>query len=307
MIIHGLNKLTETPDNEVHMAIGSFDGVHLGHQQLIDSAIEGAQNTNGVSVVLTFWPHPTACLRPEHPTLTLMPPEVKNHFLEERGVDIVIQQAFTKNFSKISAKDFVKLLKTAFPKLKAIHTGQNFRFGHHREGDTEFLKHEGQFLGFQTIQHPPVLYKDTPISSSRIREALQKGQIEEVNKMLGYPYYSQGMVIDKKSSQTEFPTLNIVWRPELKPQYGVYAIKAKSGKKGKEFKGIANYGVAPTIKNDTDPTLQVYLFDPTEWGPGDFLTIQWIHFLRPEIKFESKESLNKQIKQDIETTQSMLF
>lgn len=307
MILYDLNKNAELPEGEVHMAIGMFDGVHLGHQKLIDAAIDGAQKCEGISVAVTFWPHPTTFLRRESPVPTIMPPEIKNHFLEEKGIDIVVQKKFTEDFTKTSAKEFVRLLKQSFPELKAIYTGGDFRFGHNREGDLNFLKNEGNHFGFAVIAQSSVLYKGEVISSTRIREALRVGNIEDANEMLGHPYFSTGLVIEKTSPQGQYPTLDIVWRPELKPRYGVYAIKARSGKKGTELKGIANYGVAPTVKNDADPMLQVYLFEePPEWGPGDLLTIEWLHFIRPEQKFESRDALDEQIRKDIEEAKNTL-
>lgn len=304
MIIHGLNNVTDLPEGEVHLTIGSFDGVHLGHQKLIDAAIEGAQKSNGISVVLTFWPHPTAYLRKESPVLTIMPPEIRNHFLEERGIDVVVQEEFTEELAKTSANDFIELLKQTFPGLKAIYAGENFHFGHKKEGNLELLKHEGKELGFDVCVEPYAMYQGEIVSSSRIRKALSEGKIEDANEMLGHPYYSTGMVMDK-ASKGDHPTLDIVWRPGLKPRYGVYAVRAKAGK-SKEFKGIANYGVAPTIKNDADPTLQVYLFETSGWGTGDFLTVEWLHFIRPEKKFESMEALNTQINKDIEEAKNTL-
>ncbi len=302
--MHGLENIEELPEGEIHLAIGSFDGVHLGHQKLIDAAIEAARKSKGISVVLTFWPHPTVVLKKQNPTLTIMPPEVKNHFLEERGVDVVIQEAFTENLAMTSAKEFIEMLKKTFPELKMVYVGENFHFGHKKEGDVEFLRKEGAGLGFSVLQEPYATYKGEIISSSRVREALHKGQIEDANEMLGYAYYSTGLVIEKEMKK-EYPTLNIVWRPELKPRYGVYAIRAKAGK-SKEFKGIANYGIAPTVKNDADPMLQVHLFETEEWGVGDFITVEWLHFIRSEEKFESREALERQIKKDIEEAKSTL-
>lgn len=305
MIVYGLDKVTELPKGEVHLAIGMFDGVHLGHQKLIDSAIEAAKKVEGISAVLTFWPHPTRVFVIEHPTLTIMSPEIKDHFLEERGVDLVIQENFTKEFSKTSAKEFVRLIKKALPGLKTIYAGENFRFGRNREGDIEFLKIEGERLGFNVVQQPYALYKEEIISSSRIRKVLLEGKIEDANAMLGYPYYSIGMVIEKVAAKGQYPTLDIVWRPEMKPRYGVYAIRARVGK-SKEFKGVANYGVAPTVKKDVDPMLQVCLFEATEWGPGDLICVDWLHFIRPEKKFETKEALKEQIDRDIEEAKNTL-
>src|SRR5437016_5547104 len=115
MILHGLNKISELPEGPVHLTIGSFDGVHLGHQKLINAAINAAQKSNGISAVLTFWPHPSAYLKKDSPTLTIMPPEIKNHFLETMGVDVVVQEEFTEQLAKTSAHDFIQLLKSTFP------------------------------------------------------------------------------------------------------------------------------------------------------------------------------------------------
>jgi len=304
MIVYGLNNVGELPEGEVHIAIGMFDGVHLGHQKLIDSAIEAARKAKGISVVLTFWPHPTNFLRQGRPVEMIMAPEIKDHFLEERGVDLVVQEKFTEDFIKISARDFIKLIKDTFPGLKTVYAGEDFRFGYKREGNLELLEEEGERLGFNVVEQPYVLYKNEVISSTRIREALREAKIEDANEMLGYPYYSTGMIIEEEI-KGQYPTLDIVWRPELRPRYGVYAIVARVGK-SKEVKGIANYGISPTTKNDADAMLRVCLFEETEWGPGDLLTVQWLHFIRPERQFESKEALNEQIGKDIEEAKSTL-
>lgn len=304
MIVHGLENIEELPEGEIHLAIGNFDGVHLGHQKLIDAAMEAARKSKGISVVLTFWPHPTVVLKKQNAVLTIMSPEIKNHFLEERGVDVVIQERFTEDFAMMRARKFVELLKETFPGLRAVYAGEDFHFGHKKEGDLEFLKKEGEELGFSVVEEPYEIYKGEIISSSRIRKALLEGKIEDANEMLGYAYYSTGLVIEKET-KGEYPTLDIVWRPELKPRYGVYAIRAKAGK-GKELKGIGHYGVESTINDNTDPTLQIYLFETQEWEVGDLITVEWLHFIRGEERFESKEAFEKQIRKDIEEAKDTL-
>lgn len=305
MIVYGLDKVKDLPEGEVHFTIGTFDGVHLGHQELIDSAIKAAKQSNGISVVLTFWPHPSRFFRPENPVPTIMSAEIKSHFLEERGVDLVIQQVFTDDFAQTSAEDFVGLLKRQLPGLKSIYVGGDFRFGYKREGNVDFLIRTGKYLGFNVIRKKSILYRDARISSSRIRQSLLEGRIEEANAMLGYPYFSVGMVVDSEKKE-KYPTLDIIWQPELQPQYGVYAVNVTCGKNGQRIEGVANYGLKPTLSDVLDPTLEVYLFEPTEWGPGDLLTVEWLRFIRGEQKFESKEAFKDQIIKDIEEAKAAL-
>lgn len=272
MIIHNIENINNLPEGEVHLAIGTFDGIHLGHQQIIKAAIKKAQESNGISVVLTFWPHPSTFFNPNFPTPTIMPADIKNRFLEEMGVDIIIQQKFTPEFAHTTPENFIKLLKTTFPNLKAIYTGTDFHFGHNREGDVNFLERTGQYEGFTVIKQKDVLYEGKKISSTRIRKALQEGKMEEANAMLGYTYFSIGLIMPP------FPPLTITWRPELKPKYGTYAIQIQSGNKAKKFETTATYSIPSDNK---DPTIEIHLRDPTEFETTDPLRVEWLKFLGP--------------------------
>lgn len=309
MIVYGLDQVPEFTNGEIHLAIGMFDGVHRGHQELINKAVKAAKDSGGTSVVFTFSPHPSQIIHPDTPVPTIMSAKVKVHHLEDMGVNLVVQEEFTKNFSKTKAEIFLEKLHKAFPGLKAIYEGANFHFGHKHAGDISLLQQEGEKLGFEVIRGKNVEYKDEMISSSRIRQALLGGKISEANAMLGYKYYSVGMVTEGESRGEEmgFPTLNIVWRPELQPKYGVYAVKVK-GKGGTTADGVANYGVRPTVTEDVDPTLEVHLFDEkTEWGLGDMLTVEWHHFIREEKKFENTDALKEQIGKDKDAARELLI
>ncbi len=285
MIIYGLDHVEDLLKGPVHLAIGTFDGVHVGHQKLIKSAIKEARQSNGISVVLTFWPHPSHFFNPSSPVPTIMSGEIKNHFLEEQGVDIVIQQKFTDEFAHLSPEDFVKLLMKVFPELKAIYAGNDFRFGYQRQGDISFLERIGKVLDFSVVKQKNVSYKGKRISSTRIREALQTGNIKEANIMLGYPYFSMGLVVTAASP------LSIVWRPEVKPKFGTYDIKVHSRNRTKKYEGIGYYGNNLEFPDNENPRLEIYLPEPTELGPADALTIEWFQFLNPESKYDSKVTL----------------
>lgn len=270
MILYNIDNITDLPNTEVHLAIGTFDGVHLGHQKIIEAAIQGAKKSNGISVALTFWPHPSTFFNPTSPVPTIMSGDIKNRFLEEMGIDIVIQQKFTNDFAHTTPEDFVKLLKTIFPNLKAIYTGSDFHFGYQREGDVSFLERMGQYQGFMVITQKNILYENKKISSTRIRKALEEGKIEEANAMLGYPYFSIGLVV------TSPPPLTITWSPELKPKYGTYAVQIQSGTKPKKNEATATYGIRPDNK---DPTLEIHLPEPAELETENPLRIEWLKFI----------------------------
>lgn len=299
MIIYGLDNVKNLPESAVHLTIGTFDGVHLGHQKIIKSAIKGAKQANGISVVLTFWPHPSHFFNPNAPVPTIMSGEIKNHFLEEQGVDIVVQETFTNEFAHLSPEEFVQLLMKVFPQLKTIYAGNDFHFGYQRKGDIHFLERIGEYLGFNVIKQKSILYKGQRISSTRIRAALQEGNIEDANIMLGYPYFSMGLVVTPS-----FP-LSIVWRPELKPKFGIYAIKIQNKNKQKKYDGIGYYRSKSRfpdnkqIIDNEDPRLEIYLCEPSELGPADVLIVEWFKYLGAEPKYDSEEAFQELVAQNI--------
>jgi riboflavin kinase/FMN adenylyltransferase len=295
------------PERPLHLAIGMFDGVHLGHQSVIDSAVHSARRSGGLAGVLTFWPHPSALFRPENPTALLMPMEMKRRVLAELGIDFVIEQNFSREFAAIEAGDFVHFLKRSLPRLSAIYVGENFRFGRGRKGDVATLVEEGKKLAVAVYSAERLSHNGAPISSSRIRELLVKGDVVEANALLGYSYFAEGVVErGRQLGRTiGFPTLNIAWEPELKPRFGVYAVEVLDAA-GNRLKGVASYGTRPTVEAAGRPILEVHLLEDSALTYGDKVRVNWLHFLRPESKFESLDALKKQIVVDAENARQFL-
>lgn len=287
------------PAGPLHLAIGMFDGVHLGHQSVIEAAVHSARRSGGQAGVLTFWPHPSALFRPDQPTPMLMPAEMKRAVLTRLGVDLVIEQNFSPEFAAVEARDFVPLLRRHLPQLAAIYVGENWRFGCGRSGDVSLLVAEARQAGLTMFSAPRLNYNGTPISSSRLRELLVAGDIVEANAMLGYAYFTAGVVEQGRQlgRTIGFPTLNLTWEPELKPRYGVYAVEVSAGKKI-ALKGVANYGLRPTVAQTNRPLLEVHLLEPGAPAYGEKITVHWLQFLRPESKFGSVEELRRQIEKD---------
>lgn len=287
-----------------------FDGVHLGHQSVITAAIRSAEHTGGLSGVLTFFPHPTRILAPEHATRLLQPPRLRTLALRAVGVDVVVWTKFTRAFAAIPAREFLPHLKKAFPDLRGVYVGENFRFGAGRSGDVAQLVRSARQLKVDTISIERMKHNGHPVSSSRIRQLLQAGQINEANTLLGSPYFCQGMVQPGRqlARQLGFPTLNLPWAPELLPAFGVYAVQVSSlrhGQRSPALPAVANYGIRPTVMNSAPPLLEIHLLpDHTSWTTGDRLHVEWLHFLRPERKFASLEELQSQIARDKESARA---
>jgi riboflavin kinase/FMN adenylyltransferase len=293
---------------ELHLAIGVFDGVHLGHKAVIESAVFSAQRSGGVCGVLTFDPHPSRLFRPDSPTLLMMPIEAKTSMLHALGVDIVIRKHFDREFASIPAEDFLASLKAALPALKSIYIGENFRFGKMRAGDVATLVESGNELGLGVFSADRIKHNGDPISSTRIRKHLEAGEIESVNDLFGYNYFSTGLVVGgaQLGRQIGFPTLNLPWAPECLPRFGVYQVRFRSSVDQPWADAVANYGVKPTVAEaDQSPALEVHALADTTLDQGDWIEVEWLRFIRPEQKFASLDALKAQIAQDCETARNL--
>ena len=295
------------PPRPLHLAIGMFDGVHLGHQSVIAAALHSARRGGGLAGVLTFWPHPSRIFRPENPSLQLMPPDMKRRVLASLGVDFLIEQDFTADFARTTAAEFVALLKRQLPGLGGVYVGENFRFGRGREGDIPVLVAAAAQTGFAVFSAPRLNHNGAPISSSRIRALLAAGGIAEANTLLGYAYFAEGVVQPgRRLGRTlGFPTLNLPWEPELKPRFGVYAVTVESAA-GAAVQGVANYGVRPTVEaaGPAAPLLEVHLLEASVLTADDRICVQWRHFLRPEARFSGLEELRQQIQHDCDAARA---
>lgn len=301
---------------ELHLAIGVFDGVHLGHKAVIESAVRSARRSGastdsaqaGISGVLTFDPHPSRLFRPENPTRLLMPIETKVAMLHAVGVDCVICKHFDRAFASIPADQFLRQLKNALPALKAIYVGENFRFGQKRTGDVSLLIESGRELGLGVFSAERIKHNGEPISSTRIRKELEAGNIVAVNDLLGYNYTATGKVVSgaQLGRTIGFPTLNLPWQPECMPRFGVYHVHFRASGSQQWHAGVANYGVKPTVAEaEQVPALEVHALAATDLSTGDAIEVEWLSFIRPEQKFASLEALKAQITKDCDTARRL--
>lgn len=284
----------------LHLAIGIFDGVHLGHRAVIEAAVQSASRMGGQSAVLTFSPHPSVLFRPEQPTRMMMTPANKARVLAGLGVEAVITQPFTPQFAETTAEEFLPWLKARLPQLTAVYVGENWRFGKGRGGDVKFLVAEGARLGLHVYSAPRINLDGEPISSSRIRASITSGELSAANAMLGHAYFSEGVVkTGKRLGRTlGFPTLNLDWSPDLCPRFGVYVVRVSGEKSKAPLPAVANYGLRPTVETTSEPRLEIHVLGDCPYDVGDNILVEWIDFIRPEMKFGGIDELRAQIERD---------
>ncbi len=284
------------------VSIGIFDGVHIGHKKIIDRLNELAVKYKGESVLVTLWPHPKEILKPENNnSLLLTTRKEKEYLLEKSGIDNLITITFTKEFSQISFRDFVKDYLIAKIKAKHIVIGYNHHFGKDRKGDFQYLKSISEEYGFSVEQLKPVIFQKSYVSSSSIRQNLEKGKIETANILLGYNYFINGNIIigDKIGRKLGFPTANIKLNDshKLLPKNGVYAVKVSLDKK--EYNGMLNIGTSPTLRgNSSHRTIEVHIIDFKGEIYDKEISINFIGRIRDEKKFRNEKELIDQLNYD---------
>lgn len=288
----------------LHLAIGMFDGVHLGHQAVIGAAVRGAKGAGGQAAVLTFRPHPSRLFRPEQPTRLIFDSAGQAERLGRLGVDAVITHPFTREFAALAAPDFLPWLRRRLPALQAVYVGENWRFGAGRAGDAALLAASGRGAGVAVFSAPPVRLDGETVTSTRIRELLAQGDLPGANARLGAPYAASGIVAEGRrlGRQLGFPTLNIPWEPELEPRFGVYRVRV--GDRG--LPGVANYGLRPTVERAGRPLLEIHLLADCPYGPSDAIRAEWLEMLRPEAKFANVDELKAQIARDVDAARKAL-
>lgn len=290
----------------LHLAIGMFDGVHLGHQAVIKSAVQSARRSGGVAAVLTFDPHPSRLFRPQDPVRLIMDRERRVAALLRLGVEAVIVQPFDTEFAGVEAEEFLPRMRADLPNLHTVYVGENWRFGRGRRGDVTLLVAEAKKLGLHVVSAPRINGDGEPISSTRIRALLAEGRIDVANVLLGSAYSSEGVVCDgRRLGRTiGFPTLNLPWVPDLRPRLGVYVVSAqRADGTDTPVRGVANYGLRPTVESlEIQPQLEVHLLEADcPYSAGDRLHVEWLAFLRPEQKFCGVTELRAQIDCDVES------
>jgi riboflavin kinase/FMN adenylyltransferase len=290
-----IDDLARTPGPH-HLALGVFDGVHLGHQAVIGQALAARGKQGGTCGVLTFDPYPIHVLFPDKaPRRLLASLDHKADILAMMGVDFLLALPFDRVRAAQEAEDFVREIAAAG--VKTVAVGEDWRFGKARQGDVALLARLSRELGFELGSLPPVMMEGERISSTRIRQAIRDGNLAAAARMLGRPYTVAGKVVEGRrlGRQLGFPTANLVQGDEQFPPDGVWAVRVSVG--GRRLDGVANLGVRPTVDGSTH-SLEVHLFEFDGDLYGQVLEVEFVKQLRGERKFESLEALKEQIARD---------
>ena len=293
----------------LHFAIGVFDGVHLGHQAVIDAALASAEE-GGTAVVVTFDPHPVQVLSPRNAP-RLLTASAHKLFLLERMLkaNSVLIVNFDRTFSDQTGEEFVRALIESSPDgVARICVGEQWQFGKGRSGDIELLRKLGKENGFEVTGVGTVEAGGMRVSSTRIREAIGAGDFDVAHSLLGRRYTVFGTVIEgqKLGRTIGFPTANLTVHQEQLPPTGVYAVRATGA--GDSWDGVANLGYRPTVAGGlVKRILEVHLFGLEHEIYGEKLEIEFVRFIRPEQKFDGVDALKGQIWKDVETARQILL
>jgi riboflavin kinase/FMN adenylyltransferase len=286
--------------------IGNFDGIHLGHQKLVQTILQYSKSNKLDSLIFTFDPHPSTVLNPNNGAKLIMSSEKKRQIMESYGIDHYVQAPFTQEFSKIVYTDFIHDILLDKCKAKIIIIGFNYRFGYKGLGTAEKLKELCSEVGVDTVIIPPVTYEGKIVSSTFIRSLIEKGDVHSASKYLGRPFTIEGKVIRGKGlgKKLGFPTANIHFNRELVlPAKGVYAVLVSWN--GNFYKGVANLGNKPTF-NGHDIVFEVHLFDFCSQLYGEKLEVSFVQKLRSETRFSKPEDLVRQVHKDMVCAKKIL-
>lgn len=291
------NELNE--NKGLSLAFGFFDGVHIGHQTVIKSAVDFSKENNTKSAVVTFQDHPCCFFYHLQPKYIIKKHD-KINFIEKLGVDYLYFIKFDEYLAMMSASEYLEkiIIKNFAP--SAISTGFNHHFGARQSGDVHFLSKMQKEYNYKYFEVPPILYNSEVVSSTRIRDDLALGNIELVNPMLGYDYFLEETVVEgeKLGRQLGFKTANLIYPDNLiEIGHGVYKVKVEY--KGETFNGVANYGVRPTVNNSEKAMLEVHILNFDKEIYGELLKVIFKKKIRDEKKFDSLDELKLQIQQDI--------
>ncbi|MCP5535536.1 MAG: bifunctional riboflavin kinase/FAD synthetase [Akkermansiaceae bacterium] len=300
-LIENLNDL-RLIDRPLHLALGVFDGVHIGHQAVIRSAVDAAKLDGGVAGVLTFDPHPIRVLAPKvAPQRILASLNHKRELLAGLGVDVLVVIAFTEEFANCEALDFLTSLKDASPRLKTLAIGEDWKFGKQRQGDIALLEEFGGKNGIRIISTEAVMVDGERVSSTRVRQAIRDGNMKAAHAMLGREYTVLGTVVEGRQlgRTIGFPTANLRVHNEQLPTDGVWAVEATL-ENGEVVCGAGNLGVRPTVEGEgARRMLEVHLLDYSGDLYGSEMEVRFLKYVREEQKFDSIDALMAQIRADV--------
>ena len=285
------------------MAIGNFDGLHLGHQALLQCALDQAAATGSASGVITFEPHPRSVFQPEQPLFRLSPPRLKAALVKAFGADFCAAIEFDRNLAAVEADEFVMRFLVERLGISHIVSGYDFHFGKGRRGNPQMLQDLGQAHGFGVTIVDQVTREDgaSPYGSSSIRAALHAGHIDAANQQLGYRWTIAGSVVegDRRGRTIGFPTVNIMLDPGMEPCHGIYAVRVRdlTADRSQVLHGAAYFGWRPTFETDR-VFLEVYLLDFEGDLYGHELAVEFVSMVRPDRKFDSLDALVSQMNDD---------
>lgn len=302
-IYHSLSELPPA-SGPVVATIGNFDGVHLGHQGVIAEVIERARFLGGQSIAITFDPHPSHILRPQSPTKLITPTPRKLELLAATGLDATLVIPFTEKLCHTPARDFATDILVGAIHITEIHEGDNFRFGYHAEAGIESLEALGRELGFHTVVYAPQTLRGGPVSSSRIRDLLAKGNVSAARALLDQPFAIDSTPAPGRGYGTKYtvPTINLGPYPELLPANGVYVttLRIGDGPEADNFEAVTNVGNRPTFGADSFAVESHLLnFHPVDLTESTPLRLTFLRRLRAEQRFSSPEALRDQIRIDV--------
>ena len=310
-IILGIDQLKRPLRNPV-VTLGNFDGIHLGHQKIFNKVKEEASKIDGEAVVITFEPHPLKVLSPENFPPLLTPFRKKMLLIEKSGMDIVLCIQFSLAFSKTSPHDFIKDILVAKVGARKIIVGYNYHFGKGKEGDVDFLRMIGQRFNIDVEVIGPLKIGDTTVSSSRIRELIRDGNVDQASHLLGRDYLVIGRVVEgaRRGHTLGFPTANLEISDDLYPKAGVYAVRVLWNHQS--FHGVANVGWNPTFQSDREGkqgrfSFEVYILDFNHNIYGDEIEVHFVRRIRDEVRFDTTSELVAQIQKDVQWAEKHVF
>jgi riboflavin kinase/FMN adenylyltransferase len=281
------------------LTLGVFDGLHLGHQLIMQTVVARARAAGAVPTVVTFEPHPREVLHPESAPPLLQTFDQKIEALGVLGIEQTIVIHFNKSFARIRARDFLRDAVVDRLHAKEVYLGCGFAFGHEREGNIDLLRSVSQSLGFFADEVPEVRLRGRRVSSSRIRELLQQGRVNLARRMLGRPYGVEGRVVRgaERGVQLGFPTANLHPQNRVIPRNGVYVTATLI--EGQWRRSVTNIGTRPTFESGADASVESFVMNWSGDLYGDVVRVRFLYRLRDEKKFASVDELKSQIERDV--------
>ena len=303
--IHGIENFPA--DEASIVTIGTFDGVHLGHQQILKQLTDTSRKSKLKSVLLTFFPHPRMVLQPDISMRLIQTIQEREKALKNIGLDYLVIHPFSIAFSRLSADDYVKQILVEQLNVRKVVVGYDHRFGRNRTASLEDMYHYADIYDFEVIEIDAKKIDSTVVSSTKIRNAIDQGNIERANTYLGQPFTLEGMVVhgDKRGRELSYPTANIDLQNQHKivPKQGVYLVKSKL--KGRVVYGMMNIGTKPTF-DTTMPSIEVHFLDWNGDLYGQAVQVELLKWIREERKFKTVKELQTQIQTDEQNCRSSI-